>query len=219
VNRDTFVSNAYLTAVGKIPTFVAGDKKYEKLVALANMKIDEWAREADWFSLYDKKYQLGTISTTDTYDLDDEIEQISTAPGDFVRVERTDGETVYFETVRPDQLRQYLTGNFCAKIGRTLVFNKEFESDDLLIGGTIYLPVKLYPEKLTSAGSTVPVDDPNWLVKITAAEWVRNDSVRQNQYPNLIAEANSLMEKMKEANDGSQVSDVLIDMPSLGRSW
>jgi len=79
--------------------------------------------------------------------------------------------------------------------------------------------VKLYPEKLTSAGSTVPVDDPNWLVKITAAEWVRNDSVRQNQYPNLIAEANALMEKMKEANDGSQVSDVLIDMPSLGRSW
>ena len=137
MNRDTFVSNAYLTAVGKIPTFVAGDKKYEKIVAIANMKIDEWAREADWFSLYDKRYQLGTISTTDTYDLDDEIEQISTALGDSVRVETTD-QTVHFETARPDQLRQYLTGNFCAKIGRTLVFNREFGSDDPLIGGTIY---------------------------------------------------------------------------------
>ena len=40
VNRDSFVSNTYLLAVGKLPTFAAGDKKYEKIVAIANLKID-----------------------------------------------------------------------------------------------------------------------------------------------------------------------------------
>jgi hypothetical protein len=48
----------------------------------------------------------------------------------------------------------------------------------------------------------IPVDDPNWLVTIVAAEFTRNDKTRSNQYPNLVAEANVLMRKMKENNGG-----------------
>lgn len=218
VNRDTFVSNTYLTAVGKIPTFVAGDKKYEKIVAIANLKIDEWAREADWRNLYDHEYSVGTISATDTYELDDEVEKVTASYGDFVIV-RVDDVDTNFTTVPPEKLKMYSTGDYCTIIGRNLVFNRTFTSTDTLFGGTIYAPVKLYPEKLTSAGSTVPVSDPNWLVKITAAEYVRNDNTRQNQYPNLVGEANALMEKMKEANDEAQNSEVTIAMPPVGRSW
>ena len=218
VNRDAFVSNTYLLAVGKLPTFVAGDKKYEKIVAIANLKIDEWAREADWRSLYDPKYQVGTISATDTYELDDEVEKVTAGFGDYVIV-RKDNHDTHFQTVAPEKLKMYDTGDYCAVVGRNLVFNRTFTSDDPIYGGSILAPVKLFPEKLTSAGSTVVVDDPNWLVKIVAAEWVRNDNVRQNQYPNLVAEANALMENMKEANDEAQVSEVTIAMPPLGRSW
>ena len=218
VNRDSFVSNTYLLAVGKLPTFAAGDKKYEKIVAIANLKIDEWAREADWKNLYDPKYPIGTISTSDTYEIDDEVEKLTAAYGDYIIIQKDDREYRY-QTVAPENLKMYDHGEYCAVVGRNLVFNRTFTSDDPVFGGTILAPVKLYPEKLTSAGSTVPVTDPNWLVKITAAEWVRNDNVRQNQYPNLVAEANALMEKMKEANDESQVSEVTIAMPPVGRSW
>ena len=218
VNRDSFVSNAYLLAVGKLPTFAAGDKKYEKIVAIANLKIDEWAREADWKNLYDPKYSIGTISTSDTYEIDDEVEKLTAAYGDYIIIQK-DGREYRYQTVAPEKLKMYDHGEYCAVVGRNLVFNRTFTSDDPVFGGTILAPVKLYPEKLTSAGSTVPVTDPNWLVKITAAEWVRNDNVRQNQYPNLVAEANALMEKMKEANDESQVSEVTIAMPPVGRSW
>lgn len=218
VNREAFVSNTYLTAVGKLPTFTVGDKKYSKIIAIANLKIDEWAREADWRNLYDPKYQVGTISATDTYELDDDVEKVTATYGDYILV-RKDGRDTKHLTVAPDKLKMYDTGNYCAFIGRSLVFNRTFTTDDEVFGGTILAPVKLYPEKLTSASSTVPVSDPNWLVKITAAEWVRNDNVRQNQYPNLVAEANALMEKMKEANDEAQNSEVTIAMPPVGRSW
>lgn len=218
VNRDSFVSNTYLLAVGKLPTFAAGDKKYEKIVAIANLKIDEWAREADWRSLYDPKYQVGTISATDTYELDDEVEKVTAGFGDYVIV-RKDGRDIHFQTVAPEKLKMYDQGDYCAVVGRNIVFNREFTADDPAFGGAILAPVKLRPEKLTSASSTVPVDDPNWLVKVTAAEWTRNDKVRQDQYPNLITEANALMENMKEANDEAQLSEVTIAMPPLGRSW
>lgn len=217
MNRDAFVANTYLLAVGKAPTFIAGDKKYEKIVALGNLKIDEWAREADWKSLYDSKYQVGSISATDTYELDDDIEKVTAAPGDYVVIRTSDGD-IRYETVTPERLKTSI-GNYCAFYGRNLVFNKVFSSDSKEFGGSILAPVKIRPEKLTSAGSTVPVDDPNWLVKITAAEWVRNDTVRQNQYPNLVAEVNALMENMKEANEEAQVNEILVEMPHLGRSW
>lgn len=218
VNRETFVSNTYLTAVGKLPTFTVGDKKYSKIIAIADLKIDEWAREADWRNLYDPKYAVGTVTATDTFELDDDVEKVTAALGDFIEI--TVGDVVSrYTTVPPEKLKIYDTGNYCAVIGRNLVFNKAFTSDHPDFGGTITAPVKLYPEKLTSASSTVPVSDPNWLVKITAAEWVRNDNVRQNQYPNLVAEANALMEKMKEANDEAQNSEVTIAMPPVGRSW
>lgn len=217
VNKDSFVSNTYLTAVGKIPTFVAGDKKYEKIVAIANMKIDEWARETDWKSLYDPKYSLGTVSATDTYDVDDEVEKVTASPGDYVLIRTTSGDIGY-QIVTPDRLKA-TGGRVCAFMGRSLVFSKPFEQGAAEYGGTILVPVKMRPGKLVRANDVVVVDDPNWLVKITAAEWVRNDTVRLNQYPNLVAEANALMENMKEANDESQFSQVLVDMPFIGRSW
>jgi hypothetical protein len=76
----------------------------------------------------------------------------------------------------------------------------------------------LYASQLVDDTTDVPVDDPNWLVTITAAEYVRNDIVKQNQYGNLVQEANDLMENMKADND-AQVSEVTADWSPLGATW
>ncbi len=43
---------------------------------------------------------------------------------------------------------------------------------------------------------------------MTAAEYIRNDIVKQNQYGNLVAEANNLMTSMIRNNRSGQVRHV-----------
>ena len=74
-----------------------------------------------------------------------------------------------------------------------------------MIGGQITIPVYLHAPLLTSQNSIVPVDNPMWLVTMCAAEYARNDILLQNQYGNLIEEANQLMQKMIE-NNAAQAS-------------
>ena len=74
-----------------------------------------------------------------------------------------------------------------------------------MLAGIINVPVYLRAPLLTKADSIVPVDNPMWLVTMCAAEYARNDILLQNQYSNLIAEANQLMQKMIE-NNAAQAS-------------
>lgn len=166
----------------------------------------------DWGSLYDPAYVVGTISNTDVYDLDtDEVRKLSDRPGDTVRILHSDG-TAYtdYDIVPHDDLKMhyagqtknYPYGHYAAQIGAQLSFNYKFASTAPQYGGTIQAPVYLYPDHLVSSSDTVPVDIPQWLVVASAAEYVRTSQTRVGQYPNLINEANALMDKMKENNDG-----------------
>lgn len=209
-----FVTISFLKATGETFTGSAGDEDYEIYRNLGNFYIYEWADEPDttWESLYDPEYSIGTVSNTDTYDLDDEIRQLSREPGDVVRIDHTDGVgyTNYI-IVKAKQLKRYYEGNksvshgnYCAQVGRTIVFNHTFVSTDPQYGGSIVAPIYNYPDLLVNSGDTVPVDIPNWLVLIVAAEIVRNDITKQNQYKNLLGEANQKMLTMKGNNDASQ---------------
>lgn len=211
MNTTEFVQAVILKASGKASTLVSTDTKWIKIVAIANRQIRKWERLADWNSLYDPKYAIGTVTTTDTYEFDDEIRKLSDTAGDTVRVVASDDSYTEWQVVNAERLKQYSSGNFCAQIGRTLVFNKTFSSEDVEFGGSIQVPVYLYAELLTTSSSEVPVDDPEWLVCMTAAEYVRNDITKQNQYPNLVGEANELMDNMMDDNDG-QIVEVY-------RSW
>lgn len=207
MTTDQFVAAVILTATGELSTASFGDDDYSKVVQLGNIRIDNWAREADWASLYDPGVDCGTISATDTFDLDDSIRVISNDPTDRVQIVKTDGNVTQYETVSPDRLKYYPSGHYCAKVGDTLVFNQAFTSDSPEYGGTLKVPAFLYADHLSKATDTVPVDDPNWLVNITAADWAMTDLTLSQNVPQLVAQANDLMDSMKK-NSRPQKSTV-----------
>lgn len=216
------VASTYLTTNGKLPTFVSGSAKWSKILAIANNKIDVWASEEDanWNSLYDPAFSIGTVTATNTFDLDDSIHTVSDTPDDTIDIANLDGTTSKYQTVSANKLKTYpdSVGKYCSQVGRTLRFNKTFSATDKEFGGTINVPSYLYPDHLVNNSDTVPVDDPQWLVLATAAEYVRNDLLKQNQYPNLINEANDRMEAMKLVND-EQVESVSRPWNAAGSTW
>ena len=102
--------------------------------------------------------------------------------------------------VAPRKLKKYADG-VCARIGSTLRFARPFTADSPQLGGTLQLPVYLKAIHLVDATDEVPVDDPNWLVTRTAAEYVRNDVTRQQQFEALMSEANNLLALMRDKLD------------------
>lgn len=217
------ISATWLRAKGKEFTGSTGDTNYNKIKAIANYYIGVWESEpgTDWLSLYDPNYSIGTVTATDTFALDtDEIRKLTQERNDSVRILHTDDTTwTDYELVAPDTLKQYTEDKaVCARVGNDLVFRSAFTSTSAQFGGDIQVPKYGKAERLSAAGDEVPVDDPNWLVTICAGELARNDVVRQNQYPNFVAEANQLMMKMKE-NQESQVSYVASNFKPGGSTW
>lgn len=223
------VAKAYLKAAGKVSSLTSTDTKYIKLLAIANTLIGTWQNEpnVDWNSLYDPDLALvDLITATNTYAIPATVRKLSDARGDYVRVHWTDGVNYTdFNVVTADTLKRYdTTANVCAQIGSNLVFARTFASTDPEFGGTIKLPVYTFAPTLvesaptTGQTTTVPVDIPEWLVIMTAAEYVRNDVTKQSQYPNLVNEANQLMQRMKDDNE-AQISEVHIPFSAAGADW
>lgn len=222
------VAAVILRATGEVSTAASGDSEWEKVRGIANFYINTFANEpgVDWNSLYTPEYSLGTVTATDSFDLDDEIIKISDQAGDIVRIDHTTGSYTAFQIVPANQLKRYYEGNkatplgnVCAQIGRTLVFNRRFTSTDPEFGGAITCPIYIAPDPLVNDSDSVPVDDPNWLVIICAAEYVRNDITLQAQYPNLVAEANAIMTDMKTNNDTAQLTEAVRGPAGDGVSW
>jgi hypothetical protein len=210
------IADVYLKATGKTTTLTSGNK-YDKIVGLLDFYQRRWAREPgiDWNSLYDPAFSLGTVTATDTFDLDtSSIRKLSDREGDSVRIVWTDGTSYTdYAIIEADKLKDYSfgvdkdspLGFYCAQIGSTLVFNHEFISTDNEYGGEIFVPVYAFPDPITSdnpGDDEIQVDDPDWLVLRVAAEYVRNDLTRRQRYPELLAEANEAMGRMKDDNDG-----------------
>ena len=213
MTTDNFVAAVILKSDGEVSTAAFGDDDYTKILQLGNIYIGTWEREpgTNWNSLYSPEETLGTISATDTYTIPTCYIYISDKPGDVVRIDHADGTYTTYDIVNADELKLYYEGNktsqhgkYCAQIGADLVFNTIFASTDAEFGGTIKCPVYNAATRLSIATSIVPVDDANWLVFICAAERTRNNTVKQNQYPNLIAEATEAMKRMKQNNDTAQ---------------
>ncbi len=87
------------------------------------------------------------------------------------------------------------------------MFSSAFTSDSREFGGTIIIPSYADAVFPTDDVTDITVDDPYWLVAISAAEFVRNDITRKAEYPNLVGEAGVLMQKMKE-NNGMAVDEL-----------
>lgn len=222
MNITQYVADTYLLATGKTTTLTTGTK-YDRIIALGDFFQRRWAREpgVDWASLYDPAFSLGTVTATDTYDLDTStIRKLSDREGDTVRIVWSDGVGYTdYDIVDANTLKDYSygvnkespIGHYCAQIGSQLVFNHTFTTDDSQYGGEIFVPIYGFPDSITSDNPNtdeVQVDDPDWLVARAAAEYVRNDITRRSRYPELLAEANEIMGRMIDDNSG-QVDTVI----------
>lgn len=216
------IKATYLRAVGKATPPLANSAKYNQIAGLLDFYQRRWAREPGvaWNSLYDPSFSIGSVTATDTFDLDTStIRSLSNREGDYVRIMWTDGVGYSdYGIVNHDELKQFYQGQnkefphgyYCTQVGGTLVFNHKFVSTDPEFGGDIQVPVYTFPDEITTTNpdtDEIQVDDPDWLVTRCAAEFVRNDIVRRSRYPELLAEANEMMTRMIQDND-NQIDEV-----------
>lgn len=215
------IAHAYLLAKRKTTTLTAGTAKYDQLLAIANIKIDDWQNEHDWNSQYAVVSLPTVVSATDTIPLTASVRKISKNDGDYIRILHTDGiaESVY-TLVEADELYKYRTSNAVARIGSNLVFSREFAAADPQIGGTVKVPCYTTATSLVDASDPVPVDDAYWLAYATAAEYIRFDFTLRDQADTLLSVANQRMERMMEDDQGQ--FNVVHRVPVnnyFGRSW
>lgn len=88
------------------------------------------------------------------------------------------------------------------------------------------MPGYYSPAPILLPTDVIPVDDPNWLVYITASELARNDPAKEDNFPTLAGMANDLFTKMSNANADvgfAQPNSIVNLMPSIGdqtgESW
>ncbi|MEI7632479.1 MAG: hypothetical protein WCJ60_04125 [bacterium] len=218
-----FVSRTYRKATGKLPTFTSGSTKWLKILSIANEYIDKWAREpgVDWASLASRNYSIGTVTATDSFTIPAAVRLISPYEGDVVRITHTDGVAYTdYTTIPVEKLKEFYEngGNYCAQQGANLIFTRAFTATDPQFGGTIRIPAYLFATNIVNDADVIPVDDPEWLVLMTAAEFVSSDQTRLYRYPGLIKEANEVMGRMKDDND-AQNSEINRPWTPLAQNW
>ena len=199
---DWCIKNAYLAATRKAAAPAVGTTKYNALLGLVDLMQKEWAdtEGVEWNSLY-TLVSNGTLSATDTFDLDDTIQYISKREGDYGLATNGTNTTTY-QIVTPNQLYGYRDQAVVAQVGQTLKFSKAFTSTSGVFGYSFKIPAIVYPDDITSGTQEVQVDDPLWLVYKVAAEFVSADLVKNYLEPRLTAKADKIMMKMKQANTG-----------------
>lgn len=193
MNIQKAINLAYQTALGAPRELAPGSSRYERMLAIANMAAMQWESEPDvlWGSLC-QTVNVGTARAAGDYELPEDVRTVDVRQ--FVTIEK-DSQAWTFPFISPQLLRQGCYG--VAVFGWRLQFNGITEQ---MQGGAVKVPVVMRLEPMKRPGDKVMVDDPNWLVYMMAAEFVRNSRTKQNQYSNLIAMAQSAMEGMKSRN-------------------
>lgn len=215
------IKQAWAKAQGEDYTDGVNSESWNYMFTVANYYIPRWARASgiDWDNLYDPLFEVGTITATDTFDIDtDDIRKLSTESEDYARIVHADGVTYTdYKIVLARQLKQYFNQNAIAKVGSTIKFAKKFTASDPQIGGTLYVPKYGNPDLLKNENSTVPIDDPAWLVCMIAYEVNVHDILRKDTAGGLLDEANEIMDGMKSVNNSAQeVRMNMYDMSGIG---
>lgn len=218
-----FVSDVVLRSEGKLPTFTTGSTKWLRIVAQGNLFLRQFARERgiEWNRYYTPAKSLGTVTATDTFSIPSTVYKISKREGDTLRIEHTDDAYTDYTLVPHDALKNYATGAYAAKVGRTIKFNRAFTADDPQFGGTINLPCYELPDTFSADGDSIDHDNPDWLVTTVAADRVKNDVTRKDLRADLISEANEIMTSLKEENE-SQLEEANMPWSPTGHideSW
>lgn len=194
-----------------------GTPKASTAIAIANRKQREWATDGrnKWNSLFEIRALSSAIDDqTTTYDLDGDFFQ----PSDYARIVKTDGSVYEYPITQAQKRNDYDQAIYIhGSKPKQITFAQTIDSG--LDGATIYVPGYYLPADITSASQFIVVDEPNWLVYITASELARNDASKDDQYVNLVNQANDIYRKMSDSNRDSgykQLSMITQNMPAIG---
>lgn len=216
------IQKAYTRATGHTDTLASGDPRFLRLLEHADDLQRDWQDEPGitWTSLY-AQVLIGTVlQGVPNYDLDTSIRHLSSREGDSVILQITSGvntgQSWYYDVVNPNKLTEYRYAQVCSLLNGQLYFanspeNPIFPVNDARLGAEITVPAYTYVSDITSPTNIIQVDDPQWLIYMMAAEFVRNDFVRQNQYPALLTMANNKMEGMRQRNEDQRM-EIPIDI-------
>ncbi len=202
------ITQAYLLATGKSTLPQEGSAKYNRLIGLAKKFYRDWQTEPgiDWNSLY-QLVEVGTVTATDTFDIDDQIIKISQRPSDQVRIV-TSSNTFTYKTVSPSQLYSNRYAYAVSRIGNTVKFSAPFTTSSQQLGGTLYVPAYVRLDDLVNLNDEVLIDNPAWLPVVVAAQYVLSDAQLQYQYPDLLSQAQDLMKGRILANEAQDETEV-----------
>ena len=162
-------------------------------------------------------FTRSTIVDT-TNDLTYKLNRRFFQPSDFAKVVRTDSSIVEYPIVKAQQrsiVDQALYVHGLAP--KKITFAQKIDSG--LDGGVLTVPGYYSPAPILLPTDVIPVDDPNWLVYITASELARNDPAKEDNFPTLAGMANDLFTKMSNANADvgfAQPNNVVNLMPQIG---
>lgn len=194
----------------------APDADVKKMIlTYLNIFTARWCREpgVDWNSLREL-VDIGSVSATNSFSLDG-IVKVSRQEGDHVTVIK-DGTTFNFDIVPAQRLYNSDSGDrACAVFGGNLVFAKAFTAASPEMGGNINVPAYRDLPELKAEKDDLLVDDPDWLVFMTAAELASQDETKADQAGRMIAYASDSMIAMKENNE-AQVDNILQDYNPMG---
>lgn len=211
MTRLDVITEAWLLATGKTALPSVGQTKRDQLNALAVKFYRDWQVEpgVEWNSLY-QLVGAGTVTATDEFTLDTDINYISKNEGNKVRVLTTAGQYIDYETVLPMQLYQYRGSNAVAHIiedgEHKLRFSKPFTATETAFGGTIQVPAIIKLDDITTDESEILIDQPQWLAERVAAQYAYSYKSLRDMYPDLLDLANERMSSMKAANSSGNES-------------
>lgn len=201
-----FVKDTYRKYTGKTTYPAVGTDMYVKILDWGNYFMrEEYAKdpEHNWDSCFEERDGIGTISADSrSYVLDDDITDLS----DAVFIVLSDGREVEFKVVKARDRHKYRSAgsNYVYKSGHDPVqvtFIGDGAMPDDLVDGEIRAGCYVVPADMTKPNGLVPVDRPSWLVCRVAAELARTDRSREEQYSDLMGEANEQYRLMAAANE------------------
>lgn len=202
------MQEAYLLATGKTILPTAGSTKYDRLYGLCRKFHRDWAyeRNVDWNSL-NRLVPAGIVSATDTFALNSgtKVIRLSQRPGDYVRIV-TASNVFQYQLNAASKLYQDRYGRSLSKVGQTIRFSKAFVATDQMVGGSIFVPAYVELSEITSVNDDLAIDNDAWLPAVVAAQYVLSDAGLSYQYPDLINQANEIMDGMKLDNQSGNES-------------
>lgn len=212
MTSEELVSQVYRKTNGELdPSVTPESEDGQTILAVINDQIDEYYNVTDqmgdrviWNRNIDPEYIIGDLNPQETiYEID--WNEVDALPAGFyqpIRVVDAAGNVTRFDLVPYEQLydERNENKNRCAISGQGLVF-----AEPPTVSGEIHWGVSLKGRHIDGntrdVEATSGVHNMLWLQYAAAAEYCRTDIVRGAQYPNLLSQANNIMNRMISDNE------------------